>query len=59
MAVTLVGRDANLGRIRAAATDLIRRRYMLEEDLDRVVEGAGRHWDFATRPKSASASDAR
>ena len=39
---------AYLERVRSAAKDLIRRRYMLEEDLDRVVERAGRHWDFAT-----------
>jgi hypothetical protein len=28
--------------------DLIHRRYMLEEDLARVLERASRHWDFAT-----------
>jgi hypothetical protein len=42
------GRDDYLDRIRSAAKDLIRSRYMLDEDLDRVVERARRHWDFAT-----------
>jgi len=53
------GRDDYLGRIRAAATDLIKRRYMLEEDLNRVLERASRHWDFATRPQPGPVTDAR
>jgi hypothetical protein len=35
-------------RIRHAAKDLIRRRFLLAEDLDGVVERARRHWAFAT-----------
>lgn len=49
------GRDDYLERVRSAAKDLIRRRYMLEEDLDRVVERAGRHWDFATQVQASAA----
>jgi len=29
--------------------DLIRRRYLLAEDLDSIVERAKKHWTFATR----------
>ena len=49
------GREDYLERVRSAAKDLIRRRYMLEEDLDRVVERAGRHWDFATQVQASAA----
>ncbi len=49
------GRDDYLERVRWAAKDLIRRRYMLEEDLDGVLERAGRHWDFATRVQGSAA----
>lgn len=41
-------------RIRAAANELIRERYMLAEDLDVVLERAEQHWDFATRGRAAS-----
>ena len=40
--------DDYLQRIRAAAMDLIRDRYMLEEDLDAVLTRARSHWDYAT-----------
>lgn len=36
-------------RIRAAASELIRGRYLLEEDLERVMERANTHWSYATR----------
>jgi hypothetical protein len=49
------GRDDYVERVRSAAKDLIRRRYMLEEDLDGVVERAGRHWDFATHVQASAA----
>jgi hypothetical protein len=29
--------------------DLIRRRYLLAEDLDSILERAKSHWSFATR----------
>jgi hypothetical protein len=34
--------------VRVAALELIRERYMLEEDLDDVLERARRHWTYAT-----------
>ena len=43
------GVDDYLQRIRSAAIDLIRRRYLLAEDLDTIVERAKAHWTFATR----------
>jgi len=49
------GRDDYLERVGSAAKDLIRQRYVLEEDLDRAVERAGRHWDFATRVQAPAA----
>jgi Alpha/beta hydrolase domain len=42
------GRDEYLQRIRAAATDLVKRRYLLEEDMDLVLARARAHWDYAT-----------
>jgi hypothetical protein len=50
------GVDDYLQRIRGSAMDLIRRRYLLAEDLDSIVERAKKHWSFATRaeiPRSA------
>jgi hypothetical protein len=41
------GRDDYLQRIRAAATDLVKRRYLLEEDMDLVLARARAHWDYA------------
>jgi hypothetical protein len=43
------GADDYMQRIRTAAMDLIRRRYVLAEDLDAIVERAKIHWSFATR----------
>jgi hypothetical protein len=43
------GVDDYLQRIRNAAMDLIRRRYVLAEDLDVVLGRAKEHWRFATR----------
>jgi hypothetical protein len=43
------GVDDYLQRIRSSAMDLIRRRYLLAEDLDSIVERAKKHWTFATR----------
>jgi hypothetical protein len=44
-------RDDYVARVRAAATKLIQRRLMLQEDLEPVVRCAGAHWDFATRER--------
>jgi hypothetical protein len=51
------GFDDYLQRVRSAAMDLIRRRYVLAEDLDAILERAQEHWRFATReeiPRSAN-----
>jgi hypothetical protein len=40
--------DDYLQRVREAAMELIRNRYMLQEDLDGVVSRAKDHWNFAT-----------
>jgi len=44
-------RDDYVARVRAAATDLIQRRLMLQEDLEAVLRRAGAHWDFAARDR--------
>ena len=41
-------REDYVERVRTSATDLIRQRLMLAEDLDRVLARASRHWEFAT-----------
>jgi hypothetical protein len=51
--------DDYLGRIRSAAMDLIRGRYMLQEDLDGVLARAKSHWSFATRDQSVASVDRR
>jgi hypothetical protein len=43
------GIDDYLQRIRSSAMHLIRRRYLLAEDLDIIIERAKKHWTFATR----------
>ena len=40
-------RDDYLTRIRAAALDLVKSRFMLEEDVEFSVQRAARHWDWA------------
>jgi len=44
-------REEYLAKIKTAAADLIKRGYLLEEDLDDVVSRAGRHWEYATKMK--------
>ena len=41
--------DEYLQRIRSAAMDLVRRRFLLEEDLDATLVRAQAHWSYATR----------
>jgi hypothetical protein len=53
------GLDDYVGRIRLAAIDLIRGRYMLREDLDEVLARAKSHWSFATRAQSSASADRR
>jgi Alpha/beta hydrolase domain len=40
------GRDDYLRRIRAASEDLVKQRFLLAEDVDNVLQRAGRHWDW-------------
>ncbi len=42
-------RDEYLTRIRAAAADLVKGRYLLDEDVQGVVDRAAAHWDQAGR----------
>ena len=43
------GRDDYLQRIRAAATALVKERFILEQDVEDVVQRATKHWEYATR----------
>ena len=51
--------DDYLQRVRSAAMDLVRSRFLLQEDLDHVLTRAKSHWDFATREQGASSGDNR
>jgi Alpha/beta hydrolase domain len=53
------GIDDYLQRIRSSAMELIRRRYVLGEDLDSILERAKTHWSFATRDDVSRAADGR
>lgn len=48
--------DDYVQRVRAAALELVRQRYMLEEDLDDVVERARSHWIYATADRTTDAA---
>jgi hypothetical protein len=41
-------RDDYLSRVRAAADALAKNRYLLQEDVNTVVDEAGKHWDWTT-----------
>ena len=41
------GREDYLGKIRAAALDLVKSGFMLDEDVELTLQRAGRHWDWA------------
>jgi hypothetical protein len=43
------GRDDYLQRIRAAANALVKERFILEQDIEDVVQRATRHWDYVNR----------
>jgi Alpha/beta hydrolase domain len=43
------GRDDYLQRIRTAAAALVKDRFILEQDVEDVVQRATRHWEYATR----------
>jgi hypothetical protein len=53
------GVDDYLQRIRSSAMDLIRRQYLLAEDLDSIVERAKTHWTFATREEDRRSASGR
>jgi hypothetical protein len=42
------GREDYLQRIRSAAADLVKQRFLLEEDVENTLQRASRHWDWAT-----------
>jgi hypothetical protein len=42
-------KQAFLDRVRAVADELVSERYLLAEDLPRIVERAGQHWDLVAR----------
>lgn len=48
------GLDDYLQRVRSAAMELIRGRFLLQEDLDNVLDRAKSHWDFAIRGRPVS-----
>jgi hypothetical protein len=41
-------KDQYLGLVKQATKDLIDQRYLLDEDLDRIVDLAGEHYDYLT-----------
>jgi hypothetical protein len=43
------GRDDYLQRIRTAANELVKERFILEQDVEDVVLRATKHWEYATR----------
>jgi hypothetical protein len=53
------GVDDYLQRIRGSAMDLIRRRYLLAEDLESIIQRAKQHWAFATRDGDRRGADRR
>jgi len=53
------GIDDYLQRIRSLAMDLIRRRYLLAEDLESIIERARIHWTFATRDEDRRSASGR
>jgi hypothetical protein len=46
--------DDYLQRVRSAAIELVRSRYLLQEDVDGVLTRARDHWSFATREQSSA-----
>jgi hypothetical protein len=53
------GADDYLQRILISAMDLVRRRYLLAEDLDGILARAKKHWSFATREEVPRSADHR
>lgn len=53
------GRADYLARARAAARDLVRQGFLLDEDIDRVVGRAGALWDWVTTQDAGAPAGAR
>jgi phage shock protein A len=53
------GLDDYLQRISSAAAELIRGRYLLQEDLDDMLTRARAHWNYATRAPDSSTAGGR
>ena len=53
------GIDDYMRRVRSSAMDLIRRRYLLAEDLESIIERAKTHWTFATLEEDRRSADRR
>jgi hypothetical protein len=49
------GLEDYLQRIRTAAMDLVRERYLLDEDLEAILARAKNHWSYATREDQGAA----
>jgi hypothetical protein len=47
-------RDDYLRRVRGAAQDLVKERFLLEDDVPGVLERAAAHWDLAVRATAAT-----
>ena len=45
-------RDEYVGKIAAAALDLVRQRYLLRDDVADLLQRAAEHWDWATGVKN-------
>jgi len=44
-------REAYLQKVAAAAGDLARAGYLLQQDVPRLLERAARQWDYLTKPR--------
>jgi hypothetical protein len=51
--------DDYLQRVRSSAMDLVRRRYLLAEDLESIIERARMHSTFATREEDRRSASGR
>jgi hypothetical protein len=51
------GRDDYLGRVRAAANALVKDRCLLQEDVNSVVDEAGKHWEWTMSTVSSRTSN--
>jgi hypothetical protein len=47
-------RSEYMQRVEAAADRLVQERFLLQEDVNPIVEAAGQHWDWTMGPTSIS-----